>query len=71
MNTEIDCAGTGVIALGQDELLIIRGGWGLWGIPIISSMIGGAILMVLNGWEDFTEGLARGWANALELADGR
>ncbi len=66
MKTDMDFAGAGVIALGQDELVIIRGGWGPWAISIAGSLIGGAILTVLDGWEDFKAGLAEGWEDGVE-----
>ena len=66
MKTDMDFAGAAVIALGQDELVIIRGGFGPWGIGFVTSLLGGAVLMVLDGWEDFKEGLAEGWEDGQE-----
>ena len=72
MNTEIDCPGSGVIVLDQDELVLFSGGfpWGALGVGVVASMVGGALLEVLGSWDDFVEGVREGFEYALEVEGG-
>ena len=54
-------ADAGVTVLDQDELMSVRGGFPLFWVGVAAGLLAGAILDVWNSWDEFKEGLEKGW----------